>query len=172
MTLTQKFNLRNLPCFSFSIFSMNSCAFKAIGFTTFFLPLAKRPLMVKFNLVFFLNVWSSFLCIALLWRPFQRGAKLWRVSNLPKIFKTFFPFFFLSFNWCLLRSSFSSSFSYTILKNLTDLSACKHSTLTPQSFHWTRFSFSGCKGNRLFLISKQLPKLFQKLFITAYHTTP
>jgi len=60
MTLSQKFNLRNLPCFSFSIFSMNYLCLPAIGFTTLTLPLAKRFQMVKFNLVFFERFFQLF----------------------------------------------------------------------------------------------------------------
>jgi len=83
MTLSQKFNLRNLPCFSFSIFSMNYLCLPAIGFTTLTLPLAKRFQMVKFNLVFFERFFQLF-SYPLVSAAFQRGAKLRSFLKLPK----------------------------------------------------------------------------------------
>jgi len=87
MTLTQKLNLRNLPCFTFSNIFNELVAIAGYLFPTLLLPLAKCFPAGKFNLYFlicFVFLLSTLTLISGL--PFQRGAKIRSFSELPKVF--------------------------------------------------------------------------------------
>jgi hypothetical protein len=94
LTLTLDLFLRNLPCFTFSIFSMNfvPCGYLISSFLTTSCeasPIRKISTSIIWTLSF------RFPVTVLFSAAFQRGAKLRSFSKLPKLFKKLLFFFFL-----------------------------------------------------------------------------
>ena len=92
MTLTQKFNLRNLPCFSFFNIFNELFAFRL----SFLHPIATSCEVLSNG--YFQSLLKNFLIsfafqfIGVKPLSFQRGAKLRSFFNLPKDFSNFFRF--------------------------------------------------------------------------------
>ena len=147
--------MRNLPCFTFSIFSMNSYAVTGYRFSSFNTT-SCEAFSIRIMSIYFLLELFSFFAFTLpikSHRLFQRGAKLRSFFYSPKVFRTFFILFFLAV--------------FRKLSVFIDLSVY-YSRLSPllfsQQFQWTRFCFSGCKGNRHFKFSKTFFKFFLIFF--------
>ena len=152
--------MRNLPCFTFSIFSMN--VLPSLALFQFTPILLFRSASCEALLSFIKVCIISWTCPLFDFRfsvSRKRGGKVKKLFLFSKSFLIFFHFIFQTTDPRFPLSLLTQYSFYS--KPVISLLPISH------SFQWTRFCFSGCKGNRLFLSSKTFLIFFQSFSLIS-----